>query len=72
MREQGSFPALKIQTVRYDSDLIFTRVMSKIRVQIQITCNLDNIGDFLIELSENCKPAWKSGKLIIADGISNP
>lgn len=72
MREQGSFPELKMQTVRYESNLIITRVMSKTRVQIQITCNLDNIGDLLIELLEKCKPARKSGKLIIADGISNP
>lgn len=42
------------------------------KVQIQLTCNLDNIGVLLRELSENCKPAWKSGKLIIADGMSNP
>jgi hypothetical protein len=72
MREQGSFPTLKIQTDKYDGNLTFTGVMSKTRTEIQITCNLDRIGDLLIESSENCKPAWKSGKLIIADGISSP
>jgi hypothetical protein len=71
-REQGSFPALKIQNVRYDGNLIFTLVLTKTKEKIQITCNLDNIGELLIELLGNCKLAWKSGKLIIADGISNP
>ena len=41
-------------------------------MEIQITCNLDNSGDLLRDLLDNCKPAWKSGKLIIADGMSNP
>jgi hypothetical protein len=37
MREQGSFPTLKIQTDKNDGNLKFTGVMSKTRTKIEIT-----------------------------------
>lgn len=38
----------------------------------KITCNFNRIGDFEELFSVNCVLAWKSGKVITADGMSNP